>query len=53
MKYGIEKVWTDTGWQKVEHCMAVVCFCVAGAALLFMAWAVVIGWTAVIERLAQ
>lgn len=52
MKYGLQRVWTDEGWRKTEHCMFVVSVCVAGVAVSMACWAVVIGWSAVIERLA-
>jgi hypothetical protein len=53
MRYGIQKVWTDDGWTKTQHCMLVVSIFVAGGVLLMACWAVVIGWSAVIERLAK
>lgn len=53
MKYGLQKVSTDDGWTKTQHCMLAVSVCVAGAVLSMACWAVVIGWSAVIERLAR
>ena len=56
MKYGLtrETAHRYAGLTaKVEWCMMVFSFCVAGSAVLFAAWAVVIGWSAVIERLAR
>ena len=51
MKYGLQRVWTDEGWTKAQHCILVVSVCVAGITVCMTAWAVVTGWTAVIERL--
>ena len=52
MKYGLQRRYIGTMY-KVEWCMLVAGMCVAGAAVLFAGWAVVIGWSAVIERLAD
>ena len=51
MKYGLQRVWTDEGWTKAQHCMLVVSVCVAGITVCMACYAVVIGWTSVIERL--
>ena len=53
MKYGIQRVWTDEGWNKAQHCMLVVSVCVAGVMVCMACYAVVIGWSAVIDRMAQ
>lgn len=53
MKYGLKKVYTDEGWDKMMGCMLVASVCVAAGTLMMACWAVVVGWSAVIERLAK
>lgn len=53
MKYGVQKVWAEESIGKVEWCLLVTVCCGACASVLMAAWAACVGWSALIERLAQ